>query len=439
MEECKVKKKSLKKAAVLAIAGAMAVTSLAACGGSGSGKDSEGGSSDSLTMAWWGNQVRNERTQQALDAYKEESGITVSGQFYQWGDYWSKMATSAAGKKMPDVIQMDMSYIQQYVDKGQLLDLTPYIEDGTLDTSNISEDIVNMGKVGDGIYGIAAGTSASCMFYNKTLLDELGITINDNMTLDEFIDISKQVYEETGYRSNLYHYGLYMDMYARANDIQASDKLGGDSADDYLPYFETLETGIKEGWQISPSQAADTDSVEEDPMVYGSNPDNMTWCTINGSAQLTAYQVAAPEGTEIALTTIPTTDPQKSNYVKPAMYFSVSADTANPEEAVKLLNYLTNSETAYDILLAERGVPASTAISEAIMDKLSPAEQENANFVNNVIAPNSSPMPPFPVEGSTEAQDLLRKLEEKVKYGEYTAQQAADEYFTEANKMLQGE
>ena len=400
MEECKVKKKSLKKAAVLAIAGAMAVTSLAACGGSGSGKDSEGGSSDSLTMAWWGNQVRNERTQQALDAYKEESGITVSGQFYQWGEYWSKMATSAAGKKMPDVIQMDMSYIQQYVDKGQLLDLTPYIEDGTLDTSNISEDIVNMGKVGDGIYGIAAGTSASCMFYNKTLLDELGITINDNMTLDEFIDISKQVYEETGYRSNLYHYGLYMDMYARANDIQASDKLGGDSADDYLPYFETLETGIKEGWQISPSQAADTDS---------------------------------------ALTTIPTTDPQKSNYVKPAMYFSVSADTANPEEAVKLLNYLTNSETAYDILLAERGVPASTAISEAIMDKLSPAEQENANFVNNVIAPNSSPMPPFPVEGSTEAQDLLRKLEEKVKYGEYTAQQAADEYFTEANKMLQGE
>ena len=104
-----MKKKYLKKAAVLAIAGAMAVTSLAACGGSGSGKDSEGGSSDSLTMAWWGNQVRNERTQQALDAYKEESGITVSGQFYQWGDYWSKMATSAAGKKMPDVIQMDMS------------------------------------------------------------------------------------------------------------------------------------------------------------------------------------------------------------------------------------------------------------------------------------------------------------------------------------------
>lgn len=106
---------------------------------------------------------------------------------------------------------------------------------------------------------------------------------------------------------------------------------------------------------------------------------------------------------------------------------------------MKLLNYLTNSETAYDILLAERGVPVSSVISEAIMDKLSKEEQENATFINDVIMPNSSPMPPFPVEGSSEAQDLLRKLEEKVKYGEYTGQQAADEYFTEANKMLQGE
>lgn len=421
------------------MAGILAAGSLTACGSDKQESDSKESSSDELSMAWWGNQVRNERTQQVLDQYAEESGVTVKGQFFQWDDYWSKMATSAAGKKLPDIVQMDMSYIQQYVDKGQLLDLTPYIEDGTLDTADISEDIVNMGKVGEGIYGIAAGTSSSCMFYNKTLLDELGITVKDNMTQDEFIEISKQVYEETGYRANLYHYGLYMDPYTRANDIEASDKLGGDAAEDYLPYFQVLEDGIKDGWHISPNQAADTASVEEDPMVYGSNPDNMTWCTINGSAQLTAYQAAAPEGTEIALTTIPTSDPVKSNYVKPSMYFSVSADTKNPEEAVKVLNYLANSEAAYDILLAERGIPASSKITEGIMSKLSEEEQENAAFITDVIMPNCSPMPPFAVEGSSEAQDLLRKLEEKVKYGEYTAQEAAEEYFTEANKMLAGE
>ena len=436
MEEKQVKRKFLKRAAAVALACALAAVSMTACGSDKGGNGSkEEAASGELTMAWWGNQVRNERTQQVLDKYKEEEGTTVKGQFFQWDDYWSKMATSAAGKKMPDIIQMDMSYLQQYVDKSQLLDLTPYIEDGTLDTSNLSEDAINMGKVGDKIYGVASGTSSSCMFYNKTLLDELGITVKDNMTLDEFIEIAKQVYEKSGYRANLIHYGMYMEVYARANDIQVVDKLGGKSAEDYVDYFKISENGVKEGWHISPSQAADTASVEEDPMVYGSNPDNMTWCTINGSAMLTAYQTAAPEGTDIAITTIPSTDPKKSNYVKPSMYYCVSADTKNPEEAVKVLNYFTNSSEAYKILLAERGIPVSSKIAEEIMPLLSQEDQENAAFITDVITPNSSALPPLAPEGTSEAQDLLRKLEEKVKYGEYTSEKAAEEYFNSANEI----
>jgi len=431
-----MKRNYLKKVLALAAAGTLAVSSLAGCA-SGTKGDSTAaaGSAAGLTMAWWGNQVRNERTQQVLDQYKEASGVAVSGQFFQWDDYWSKLATSAAGKKMPDIIQMDMSYLQQYVDKGQLLDLTSYIENGTIDTSNLTEDIIKMGKVGDGIYGIASGTSSPCMFYNKTLLDENGITIKDNMTLDEFIETAKQVYEKTGYRANLIHYGLYMEIYTRARDVQATNQLGGASAADYVDYFKISEDGVKEGWHISPTQAADTASAEEDPMVYGSNPDNMTWCTINGSAMITAYQSAAAEGTDIAITSIPSDDPKKSNYVKPSMYFSVTADTGNPEEAAKLINYLINSSEAYQILLAERGIPVSTVISEEIMPLLSQGEQENAAYIIDVVTPNSSELPPLAAEGNSEAQDLLRKLEEKVKYGEYTAEQAAEEYFTGANEI----
>ena len=69
------------------------------------------------------------------------------------------------------------------------------------------------------------------------------------------------------------------------------------------------------------------------------------------------------------------------------------------------------------------------------MPLLSAEEQENATFIMDVITPNSSELPPLAAEGNSEAQDLLRKLEEKVKYGEYTAQQAAEEYFTGANEI----
>ena len=116
----------------------------------------------------------------------------------------------------------------------------------------------------------------------------------------------------------------------------------------------------------------------------------------------------------------------------------MSADSKNTDEAVKVLNYFTNSSEAYKILLAERGIPVSTKIAEEIMPLISQEDQENAAFITEVITPNSSALPPLAPEGTSEAQDLLRKLEEKVKYGEYTSQQAAEEYFNSANEIYAG-
>ena len=139
-----------KKIIAAVLAGSMCAAMLAGCGGnSGSdsaaqdtagsteaaadsteaaAEDAGGSGSKKLVMAWWGNQVRNERTQQALDKYHElNPDVEVEGQFNQWNDYWQKLATDSAGDALPDVIQMDYSYIDQYVNSGQLLDLTPYI------------------------------------------------------------------------------------------------------------------------------------------------------------------------------------------------------------------------------------------------------------------------------------------------------------------------
>lgn len=44
---------------------------------------------------------------------------------------------------------------------------------------------------------------------------------------------------------------------------------------------------------------------------------------------------------EMGVTTWPSADPKKSNFLKPAQFFSVSANSANPEEAVKLIDYWT--------------------------------------------------------------------------------------------------
>ena len=291
-----------KKGFAAALAATMTITSMAGCGGNGE-KDSSSKSEDGnvkLSMTWWGNQVRNEGTQAALDKYHElHSDITINGQFFVWDDYWNKLATSAAGKKMQDLVQMDISYMDQYVNKGQLLDLTTYIESGDLNTENIPDNVLEMGVVGDGNYGIASGVNAPVIFYNKTLLEENGLEFKDNSTLDEFISLAKEVYEKTGYRTFLGNNGNYMEYWSRGVGLPLVDKKLDGTADDYIAYFKVKEQGIKEGWFMPQELISGSGAVEEDPLVYGSGPATMLWCSLaGGSNMLTAYQNGTNPGTD---------------------------------------------------------------------------------------------------------------------------------------------
>lgn len=399
--------------------------------------ESADGSGTQLVMAWWGNQVRNERTQEVLDLYHEQNpDVTVQGQFNQWSDYWSKLATDAAGDAMPDLIQMDYSYIDQYVNAGQLLDLTPYIESGALDVSNIPDNILAMGEVGDGNYGIPSGVTGSCLFYNKTATDEAGITIETNITLDEFIEIAKQMQQSTGLRVRLESGGGYLSEWLRGEGTPFTEaKLPVDSAEDLVPFFEILEEGVNDGWHLTPDLMTST-GVEDDPLVYGSSNETMAWAVMSGSSNmLTSFQDAAPEGMDIALMTIPTADPVKSNYLKPSMYFSISATTEHPDEAVALLNYLINSEDCNNILLGERGVPASTVIADSIKSQLSETDQEAMDYVTDIITPNCSPIDPPNPDGWSEFSDTLSKIQESVGYGETTPEDAAQQLYDAAAEI----
>lgn len=452
----------MRKKIALLMTCCMAAVSLAGCGGSSSSttgttaaptaaanttaaatkEASTGGGDVKLTMSWWGNQVRNERTQQALDLYAEKNpGVTIEGQFSEWSDYWNKLATSAAGQAIPDLVQMDYMYIDQYVKNNLLVDLTPYIEDGSLDVSNISENTMASGTVDDGVYAICAGINAPSMMYNKTLLEENGITVKDYLTIDEFEDICRQVYEKTGYKTSIV-YGTaqtYLDYFMRAYDVVLfGDKQMGGKMEDYIPFFEMYSTGLKEGWLIDPGVFAEISigSVEQDPLVYGSSPETMSWCAFANSNQLTAVQNAAPEGVEIGMTTWPSPDPKKSGYLKSSQFFSIGAHTQNPEEAVKVLDYLTNSTDANNILLGERGVPASSVIADELAPQMDDINKEIIRYINEVVTPNCSPINPPQPDGASEVFNLLNQTVEQLCYGAYDANAAAEEFYNGANKII---
>lgn len=399
-----------------------------------SDKDSSTSGSGKVVMSWWGNQVRNKNTTEALSLFTEQTGIETEGQFYQWDDYWNKMATSAAGNSLPDIIQMDRAYIAQYADSGEIIDLTPYIESGAINTDNIEDSVMKTGEVDGKVYGMVAGLSCPCILYNKTLTDSLNIEIKDNMTIDEFIAVAKEITEKTGYRANLVA-GNFWSAWNRGEGIPVVEaKAPVDSYEPYINGFKVLEDGIKDGWHLTPD-CIDSSATETDPLVYGSAPSTMAWCTNNGGSNLLlSFQNAAPEGMELGITTIPTNNPKASNSLGVSQYFCISSDCKDIDAAVSLIDWLINSEDCNNILLAERGVPASSAIAEAISPKMDASTALGMDYVVNVIEVNCSPMDPPVPDGYSEISNTLSKLVEAVGYGEMNAEDAAKEFY---GKMIE--
>lgn len=456
----------MKKVTALVLSAVMGL-SLAGCGNSSgqaepAGSANGGGASDGtnivsteagaagggahLIFSWWGNQTRNERTQAALDLYAEQNpGVTFDSQFSDWGDYWNRLATASAGHNLPDLIQMDYKYIKQYAENNMLVDLNPYVEAGLLDVSNVDPGILESGTINGKLYAICAGVNAPALIYNKTLLDELGITVEDNMTMDEFYAVCREVYEKSGVKTNI-SYGLgenYIDYTLRSQGVELysadGTSFGVESYEDFVPYFQIYENGLAEGWMVRPEVFAERSigTVEQDPLVYGATPDARSWCYFTYSNALSATQAAAAaDEIEVGITTWPATNPSAANHLRPGMFFSLTVDSTNPEEAVKVLDFLTNSVECNLILLAERGLPASSVVTDGIASELDELQQMAAAYVEEVVTPNSSPISPAAPERSTEVLDMLDQLQEQVCYSQMTAEEAAQQLFTNGNAIL---
>ena len=364
---------------------------------------------------------------------------------FQWSDYWTKLATDAAGDNLPDLIQQDYAYIAQFVESDDLLDLTPYIESGALDVSNIADNILETGKSADGkIVALCAGVNAPSLIYNKTLTDSLGIEVPDNMTWAQFAEISAEIYEKSGVRTQ-YGYGNSenpLTYYIRSKGYSQffeDDKLAYDDASVMVEYYQRLVDGVNEGWLMDAATLSglDTTSIEQNPLIYYSDPQYGSWCSASFSNQLSAFQTAAPKGTKLAITCWPSDDPAASNYMKPSQFFSVTTDTKNPDAAVQLLNALMNDVEVNKLLAAERGIPASSVVAEALSPDLSPENQLVVTYLNEVVEKNSSAIfPPLANKTSEVINGPIQEIAEKVLFGEMTAEDAAEELFTRGNEIM---
>lgn len=93
-----------------------------------------------------------------------------------WADFDTKMQTMIAAGTPPDIwSHWGPSGFQDYVKRGLVADLTPFIERDQFDLSDFEPAVLDIYKVDGKVYGLPILTTGSFVFYNKDWFDAAGV------------------------------------------------------------------------------------------------------------------------------------------------------------------------------------------------------------------------------------------------------------------------
>ncbi|AIQ68542.1 ABC transporter substrate-binding protein [Paenibacillus graminis] len=391
-------------------------------------------SSDPVTLriAWWGGDTRHSYTQQVIDMYEAQNpNVKIEPEYASFDDYWKKLAPQAAANRLPDIVQMDVSYINQYGSNGQLEDMTPYLNQ-TVQVGDVNENVLGTGKIDGKQYGIPLGVNVLGFHYDPALLKKAGAdSIPDNWTWDQYKEIAMKAKAAGLYMDSSMAADIFFNYYLRTKGLSLyntdGSALGYDDDAQFSDFFGMLSDLIAQGAVPSQDKLSQNKGViEEADVVKGTGIGIWQW-----SNQYVALQIAVNRPMELA--PMPGPDMEKGLYMQPSMYWSVTANSKNKEEAAKFIDFWTNNVEANKLIKGERGVPISGKIKDSLAAELTESGKQVFKFVAD-MEPKTSPMSP-PV-GSPEVVALLTDLAEQMNFGQITPDAAAVQFRKEASEIL---
>lgn len=431
----------MKKLISVTLAAVLTLTMFSGCAKKSPKSSQASDGKASLTFAWWGNQTRNDRTQKLIQQYeKNNPNVTITAQFTDWNSYWNKLATQEAANSTPDIIQMDYAYINQYVSKHLLLDMTPYTKNGIFETTNIPKDVLASGTLNSKLYAISIGSNVLCLVYDPAIVEKAGLSdISNNWSWDDFDNYVNTIYQKTKIPSEPLFFTdgtQWIEYVARENGFSYYSKdgksLGFKDSKIMTDVYNRLLTHTKDGSFVSPDKVASVTTPEQNPIVSGS-----AWLSSCWSNQFVALANASKRTLKLINMPLSKSDKEMGLYNKPGQFLSVSASTKYKDASMKFVNYFENSEEANDILLGERGVPTNTKIAEAIKSKVDTYTAATFDYVNTVNSKKlvSTIDPPYP-SASNQVGTISKQFYDKVAYQKEAPSQAASEFMQQANAAL---
>jgi multiple sugar transport system substrate-binding protein len=393
-----------------------------------------------LRISWWGSQDRHDRTIKVIELFQQKyPHIKVTYEFAGWGDYWTKLNTQAAGGSLPDVIQQDYMKIAEWSGKDLIIPLDSLVADGTLDFTNVAQASLQGGMIDGKLYAVNLGNNSQAWVLDLDAFEKAGLDLPPaQWTWDDFEAITLALHDKLGiwgHNGSIVSSQQWKSLYLGLGQWAFSDDGTELGYTDDQPFIDLLHLTLRlqQAGAIPNPQESESFTLETDPVVTGDSAMTYLW-----SNQLVALWTAAGEARNLKLWQLPRpAGGQSSNYIKPSMFWSVSAHSKHPKEAAMFIDFFTNSLEANEIMMAERGVPISSVVRDGLKPKLTKMQQETFDFLDRVEKDCSPIRPPDPPGATDVVTNILDpQVLQPVRYGLLTPEEGAALLRKEANAIL---
>ncbi|TDE94219.1 extracellular solute-binding protein [Occultella glacieicola] len=432
-----------------AVVGAGLVLALAACGqgedpaaepGDDGGTSADGGDV-TIRFAWWGNEDRAAITNEAVDVFEAANpGITVETEYVDFNAYFDRLATTVAAGDAPDVITMGGAYPREYGDRGALLDLGEVSE--FLDTSTLDAGALSNGFFSDTQYGVPTGANTYGVVINPAIFEAAGVDLpdQDSWTWEDFADLAAEISANTPDGT----YGAADPTSAEVLDLYLNHRSGHglyledgslNATPDLVADWFTYGSGLMESGATPPatitSELTTQTSPEQSLLGQGLAAMSFGW-----SNNLGAFRDAS--GQELILMRVPgdTGENGSAMWQQASQLYTINAQTAHPEAAARLVDFLVNSTEAADLIGTDRGVPSNETIRAHLSEQgLEPTTQVEFDFLSQVSEFIDGDFVIGPT-GSTESAGILTRLNQEVLFGQTTPEDAGAAFVTEVTAAI---
>ncbi len=152
-----------------------------------------------IRLMHWGGVPEIKLVNEIIGDIKKEKGIEVVQERAPSGNpYMEKVITQAAAGYAPDVLFVEVGNFKEFVDRGLLIDLKPYIEKDKNKDFNINDyypQIIDRFTLNGKLYVIPRDIAPICViYYNKRMFDEAHVPYpKNNWTWKEFLETAKKL------------------------------------------------------------------------------------------------------------------------------------------------------------------------------------------------------------------------------------------------------